>query len=243
MDAEIIRKPHAALDLLSRHAKARKIEHLLHLSECRGNISILEIGTGAGGIASYFGTHPDMRYAVTAVDVVDNRQIFDGYDYLQVAGVALPFQDQAFDVVISNHVIEHVGDHSFQQEHLREIRRVLKLGGQGYLAVPNRWMLTEPHYKVKFLSWLPRNWRSPYLRMTGKGNFYDCEPLEMKELEKMLTASGLGFSNLCVEAVHHVIRTENPDGFVARLLRRMPDKMIEWTRGIIPTLIYRVYRD
>lgn len=37
-------------------------------------------------------------------------------------------------------------------------------------------MLTEPHYKLKFLSWSPRRWRSPYLRLMGKGTFYDCEP-------------------------------------------------------------------
>ena len=58
-------------------------------------------------------------------------------------GVELPFDDARFDVVISNHVIEHVGDEAAQHAHLREIRRVMKADGSAYLAVPNRWMLTE----------------------------------------------------------------------------------------------------
>ena len=66
-------------------------------------------------------------------------------------------------------MIEHVGDESAQLHHLAELRRVLSKAGIGYLAVPNRWMVVEPHYRIAFLSWLPRGWRSPYLRLLGKG--------------------------------------------------------------------------
>ena len=74
------------------------------------------------------------------------------------------------------------GDAVVQAQHLGEIRRVMKPSGAGYLAVPNRWMLTEPHYRLKFLSWWPHGWRTPYLKLMGKGDFYDCEPLEMRQL-------------------------------------------------------------
>src|SRR3546814_9833619 len=67
----------------------------------------------------------------------------------------LPFADDSFDVVLSNHVIEHVGEQPEQLAHLSELRRVLTPGGIGYLAVPNRWMLVEPHYRLAFLSWWP----------------------------------------------------------------------------------------
>ena len=236
------RQPHAITDLASRRFKALKIERLLGLDRLSCPIQLLEIGTGSGGIAHYFATHPTLQYTVTAVDVCDNRRVHDGYEYQPVQGVKLPFDDGRFDVVISNHVIEHVGDAAAQLEHLREIRRVLKPAGTGYLAVPNRWMLTEPHYQLKFLSWWPHRWRTPYLRLWRKGEFYDCEPLEMRQLERMLAAAGLAGCNLCVEGWRATFDIERPGRVGTRLLAKVPDALLRCLNPIIPTLIYRIKR-
>ncbi|KAB2906793.1 MAG: class I SAM-dependent methyltransferase [Burkholderiaceae bacterium] len=241
-DSAPLRQPHAALDLSSRRHKALKIERLLRLPDVSRPIRLLEIGCGAGGIAHYFATHPDLECHVTAVDVHDNRQVRDGYEYRQVHGVDLPFDEQQFDVVISNHVIEHVGDLQAQMRHLTEIRRVLAIGGIGYLAVPNRWMLTEPHYRIKFLSWLPHGWRSHYLRWVGKGDFYDCEPLEMRKLERMLSSAGMVHQNLCIEGFRTTLDIECPGQLGARLLAMVPNAMLQPLKPLIPTLIYRVER-
>jgi len=233
------RQPHAALDLPSRDWKALKIERLLDLAHRPQPLRLLEIGTGSGGIAHYFATHPELRCEVTAVDVVDSRLVRDGYIYRQVEGVELPFPEASFDVVITNHVIEHVGDSSAQRSHLAEVRRVMKPDGVGYLAVPNRWMLTEPHYKLKFLSWWPHAWRTSYLRLMRKGEYYDCEPLQMRQLEHMLAAAGFGYRNICIEAWRETFEIERPDSTSARLLRATPDGLLRPLRRVIPTLIYR----
>lgn len=232
------RQPHAVLDLPSRDWKAQKIERLLDLAQRPQPIRMLEVGTGSGGIAHYFATHPTLRCDVTAVDVCDNRLVRDGYTYELVRGVELPFDDASFDVVITNHVIEHVGDAAAQHQHLREIHRVMKPAGIGYLAVPNRWMLTEPHFKLKFLSWWPHSWRTPYLRFMRKGTFYDCEPLQMRQLERMLDTTGFRYRNLCVEAWRATFEIERPGSFGARILRATPDVALMPLRRIIPTLIY-----
>lgn len=217
------RQPHVVLDISSRNSKALKIEHLLGLATRPQPLRMLEVGTGAGGIAHYFGTHPRLCCVVDAVDVVDNRQVFDGYTYRQVRGVALPFDDATFDVVISNHVIEHVGDATAQARHLAEIRRVLRGDGLGYLAVPHRWMLMEPHFRLPFLSWWPRPWRTPYLRLLRKGMQYDCEPLQLRQLETMLTTAGLQYQNACIEELCEAHDVEQPCLLAARVLRRMLD--------------------
>lgn len=234
------RQPHAVLDLASRNAKALKIERLLGLAMRPQPMRLLEVGTGAGGIAHYFGTHPVLRCDVSAVDVVDNRQVTDGYRYRQVHGVELPFPDASFDVVISNHVIEHVGDAAAQAHHLAEIRRVLHGDGVGYLAVPNRWMLVEPHFRLPFLSWWPRPLRSPYLRVMRKGECYDCEPLQLRQLERMLDAAGFRYRNLCIEALRVMLETERPGSLGGRVLRAIPAVLLKPLRRIIPTLIYRI---
>ncbi|MGH8146232.1 MAG: methyltransferase domain-containing protein [Rhodanobacteraceae bacterium] len=236
------RQPHAALDLPSRNWKAMKIERLLDLAQRPQPMRMLEIGTGSGGIAHYFATHSTLHCDVTAVDVCDNRLVCDGYEYRQVRGVELPFADSRFDVVITNHVIEHVGDANAQHRHLLEIHRILKPDGIGYLAVPNRWMLTEPHFGLKFLSWWPHAWRTPYLRLMRKGTFYDCEPLQMKQLERMLAAAGFRYRNICIEAWRATFEIEQPHSLGTRMLHATPDTMLASLRRIIPTLIYRIQR-
>lgn len=183
-----------------------------------------------------------MSCKVDAVDVCDNRLVHEGYAFQLVDGVDLPFADTHFDVVISNHVIEHVGDADAQHRHLSEIRRVMKPGGVGYLAVPNRWMLTEPHFHLIFLSWWPRTWRTPYLRLMGKGEYYDCEPLEMHQLERMLVAADLSYTNLCIDALRATVEIERPGSLANRALRLIPSALLAPWKQLIPTLIYRIER-
>ncbi len=236
------RLPHAVLDLESRRWKALKIERLLALEDRPGPLRLLEVGTGSGGIAHYFGSHPSGRFTVDAVDIVDNRLVRGGYRYQTVSDTRLPFADGEFDVVLSNHVIEHVGDDAEQRAHLAELRRVMKADAIGYLAVPNRWMLVEPHYRLAFLSWWPKPWRSSYLRLFRRGKVYDCEPLQLGQLERLLSGAGFRFRNLGVAALRATFEIERTNAATTRLLQRVPDRAIELFRRLIPTLIYRFER-
>lgn len=53
----------------------------------------------------------------------------------------MPFADASFDVVVSRHVMEHVGD---PQRALAEIERVLRPGGYVAAVTPHRWPDDEP---------------------------------------------------------------------------------------------------
>ena len=233
------RLSHAALDLGARRPKAEKIERLLGIETVDRKFRLLEVGTGAGGIAHYFAAHASGRYDVDAVDVIDNRQIKDGFRYQNVSGVELPFEDASFDVVISNHVIEHVGNRDAQIDHLKELRRVMTAHGVGYLAAPNRWMVTEPHYRLAFLSWLPRPLRTPYLRWRKRGSTYDCEPLTADSLEKMLRQVGFSFHQQHGNALRITFDLERPNSLFFRLfIRPAPDVFFVALRKLFPTLIY-----
>jgi SAM-dependent methyltransferase len=233
------RRGHAVLDLSSRTLKAKKIERLLGDAIRRPSLRMLEIGTGSGGIARYFGTSAVFPMDVDAVDVRDERVVRDGYRFQTVDGVALPFADATFDVVVTNHVIEHVGDRAAQLAHLREVRRVMKPNGIGYLAVPNRWMLVEPHYRLAFLSWLPHAWRTPYLRLLRNGEWYDCEPFALHEIESHCRAAGLSPDNVCVEALTVTLELEHPARLRwARSLARMPAVVRRAFERACPTLVY-----
>lgn len=233
------RSPHAVQDLHSRRWKGEKILRMLDLPQRDAAWRVLEVGTGSGGIAQYIATHPDVRCEVTSVDVVDVRTVRDGYRFLEVDGTQLPFGDDAFDVVITNHVIEHVGDLAAQRAHLAECARVLAPGGRGYLAVPNRWMLVEPHFRLAFLSWLPRALRDRYVRLAGKGTHYDCEPLTVSELEALLDTMRLPYANATLRALRETLAIERARGLVLRTVAAMPDSVWKRLLRAMPTLIYR----
>lgn len=230
------RQRHATLDLTTREAKSKKIARLLDMPPVHGRL--LEVGTGAGGIAHYFATRYSPPFDVDAVDVTDNRQISTGYRFTRVDGTTLPFTDEIFDVVVTNHVIEHVGDRAAQLHHLQEIRRVLRGKGKVYLAVPNRWMLVEPHYRLAFLSWLPRAWRSPYLRASGRGSIYDCEPLRRFEVEALACEAGFQSRNVSIRALRVLVDIESDADWLVRLIARAPDVCLRLFERIIPTHVY-----
>ncbi len=232
------RLPHAVLDLPSRRLKALKIERLLNLSARPQPIRMLEIGTGSGGIAHYFATHPTTTYQVTAVDVADQRLLRDDFDFQLVVNTTLPFPDGNFDVVITNHVIEHVGNLRAQRHHLSEVHRVMNSHAIGYLAVPNRWMLVEPHYRLAFLSWLPRPLRSFYLQLMHRGTHYDCDPLTLRVLEKLLQDTGFKYRNLGTHALRETLAIEGNKGMAATTVAKLPNSILDRLAPIIPTLIY-----
>lgn len=145
-----------------------------------------------------------------------------------------------FDVVISNHVIERVGDYEAQIAHLSELKRVLKKDGVAYLAVPNRWMVVEPHYRLIFLSWLPKRFRTPYLKLFNRGNYYDCEPLEKREIESMFRRVNLAFKNECVKAMRLTFEIESPNSLTAKFLKLFPNRLLGFFNAVIPTLIYTI---
>lgn len=238
------RQGHAVLDLRTRDLKAAKIARLLGFHAGDPPRRMLEIGCGSGGISRHFGTAGPMGWDVTAVDVEDVRLACEGYAFQLVEGVQLPFPDAGFDVVLSNHVIEHVGDERAQQLHLREVRRVLRPDGAAYLAVPSRWMLVEPHFRLPFLSWLPQRMADAYVRLARRGTHYDCRPLGTRALERSLRAAGFAFRQRHGEALRLTYELERPRALVYRaVLQRMPDTVYAALRRAFPTLIYTLRVD
>lgn len=113
---------------------------------CRAHIaprsSILEIGAGPSNRTSQFlASLGDL----VGADVSDEVRSNDALRSAHVFERELPFEDQAFDVCVSNFVLEHVADPAY---HFAEVGRVLKPGGVYLFRTPN--LL---HY-VAFTAWL-----------------------------------------------------------------------------------------
>lgn len=81
----------------------------------------------------------------------------------------LPLPSDSVDLLLCNHVYEHVPD---APRLFSEIERILKPGGSCYLGAASRLTLIEPHYHLPFLSWLPKPLAHRYMRLTGRGSYY-----------------------------------------------------------------------
>src|SRR3954452_23573603 len=195
------RQPHAILDHESRLLKARKIARLVERVRPLEGASLLDIGAGSGYIASALAEIVGPEGRVAAVDVNDQRRTNEGYEFVGGDGTELPFEDGSFDVVLSNHVIEHVGEPANQLHHLGEVRRVLRPGGVCYLAVPNRWGLVEPHFRLPFLSWIPAALRDPYVRAARRGSHYDCNLPTRGQATRLFSDAGFAHEEATIAAM------------------------------------------
>jgi SAM-dependent methyltransferase len=241
-EAEAPRAPHAVLDVASRRRKARKIASILATERPLAGLRVLDVGTGAGVIAASLAEIVGVRGEVHSVDVVDVRVHTEGYEFHLADGVKLPFPDDSFDIVISNHCIEHTGGRAEQELHVRELGRVLRPGGTGYLAVPNRWGPLEPHFKLPGLSWLPTvSLQSRYVRAARRGERYDCRLLSRAEVGSLFAAAGLDARERTLEAMYVMAEVEEPSR-AFRAMLRAPDAVLRAGLVAVPTIVFTFRR-
>ena len=136
---------------------------------------ILENGCGVG---EYLQRLSEQAKLAVGLDV-DFERVCEthqkGLTVQLAGGEALPHAQNAFDLVISNEVIEHVRD---DRQTVAEIVRVLKPGGRLILFCPNRGYPFETHgiywkgqYRFGnklFVNYLPTKWRNklvPHVRV------------------------------------------------------------------------------
>ena len=98
---------------------------------------VLEVGCGGGYGAQLMASR---GFRVTAVDPSMQAVRYSATRYPTVrfaaaSGTTLPFAEGAFDAVVSMQVIEHIDD---ARAYLRELRRIVRPGGQIVLTTPNR---------------------------------------------------------------------------------------------------------
>ena len=220
-----------------RISKALKIKKIL-ADEIKTNLkdlSVLDIGTGNGEIARYLSTQCS---ELISIDIEDNRKEKKEFRFL-ISNESLPFKDNSFDIIISNHVIEHVSNNKL---HLNEIYRVLKKNGIVYLATPNRLWPWEVHYKLPLLHYLPNK---AFIYFLKKLNIYH-ENLDLlfwwdiKKLAKSLFIIKPYCDRVLKNPDEYYIRTNKVLTF---LLNHIPLKLYTLTLIINPTFIVLLKKD
>ncbi len=215
----------------NRLKKAMKIESVIcHHTNTYPikNKKILDIGCGSGEIVSYFSN----RNQAYACDV--NNQLSDCIDkkihFSKITSTLLPYENNFFDVVISNHVIEHVNN---QLNHLKEISRVLKPSGICFFSTPNRFFPIEPHYKIPLLHYLPD---TAFIYLLKKFGLYheDLKLLSHTRMKKLFKATGFNH----FEYTANVLKYPDSYHWDGPSLRNLPFRMIGHLQFLSQTNIF-----
>ncbi len=106
---------------------------------------ILDLGCGKKGSLRRLEVKRELKiYGVDAYDPAD-KDIFFDFKRLDISKEKLPFDDNFFDFIIINHVLEHIIN---PHDVMMEINRVLKKGGRLYMETPSTRSLFLPSLNV-----------------------------------------------------------------------------------------------
>jgi len=164
-----------------RAGQERRLEMLLRAAGERLRGRVLENGCGVGMYVQHLEPHAGV---VVGLEYDYERAVQargSSAHIVSAAGERLPFPDQAFDVILSHEVLEHVQD---DQAALAEMARVLRPAGRAVIFVPNRGYPFETHGiywrgryhfgNIPLVNYLPRRLRdrlAPHVRVYGAADY------------------------------------------------------------------------
>ncbi len=230
------------LDEQGRRQKAAKIiavvRHALGVSDLSG-LRAVDVGCSAGFIADELAL-AGARTSGVDIDepgLAKARERFgERVDFRLARGEDLPFEDGSVEVVVLNHIYEHVVD---PEAVVADIHRVLTPGGVLYAGVGHRWQVIEPHHRLPFLSWLPQRAADRYMRVTGKGEHYYEQYATPAGLRRLFAAYDVWDYTLPVLA--------DPAAFSARdtvpsWAAKVPASAMAAALPLVPTYVWTAFK-
>jgi ubiquinone/menaquinone biosynthesis C-methylase UbiE len=230
---------HVLKNVEGRTQKFRKILSVLQdfHSDTRF-LNCLDVGCSSGIITSLLGDRFRMAIGMDidqeAVAYAKARTPMRQVQFLAADSMAFPFRSNSIDVIVCNHVYEHVPN---ADQMMDEVYRVLKDEGFCYFSAGNKWMMTEGHYGLPFLSWIPKPLAHLYLRMTGKGDFYYEEHRSLRGLKKLVERFRIyDYTLSIIQNPEKFFATDlfNPTSFLYKCIRRLAPHLYPW----IPTYVW-----
>ena len=227
------------LDETGRRTKSAKIcavlEHFLGTNDFSG-LTAVDVGCSVG-----FTVEALHQRGATAIGVdIDvpglakaRQRHGSEMHFVCTDSEALPWPDESLDLIVFNHIYEHVVD---ADKAMAELRRVLKPDGVMYLGLGNRLGVVEPHYKLPFLSWLPHGGvADAYVRTMKRADHYHEQFRTRPGLRKMVAGLNVFDYSLSVildaQAFH---ATDQVPGFATKV----PRPVIEAASILLPTYIW-----
>jgi 2-polyprenyl-3-methyl-5-hydroxy-6-metoxy-1,4-benzoquinol methylase len=232
----------AMLDEPSRRRKAAKIlavlRHALGRADLHG-LTAVDVGCSAGFIADELALAGATTHGVDIDEpglAKASARFGHRVQFHLANGEHLPFADSSVDVVVLNHIYEHVVD---PEAVVREIQRVLSDDGVLYLGLANRLGIVEPHYRLPFLSWLPYALADRYVRAFGRADHYHERFRTRRGLKRLFADFDVWDYSLPVLADAAAF---SGDDIVPAVVSRVSEKVLAITLPLVPTYIWLAFK-
>lgn len=165
-------------------------------ANCRG----LEVGCGQGALVQSFSRifrpvswcaleHPDRQYLKLDSFRESFRQSGIRLETCDLLSEPIPFPDEYFDVVVFSEIVEHLPVLSIRSI-LKELRRILKPGGQLAISTPNQASLSN---RLRFLKGHSL-FSLPVEVSYASGTFGHIRLYTLKELREILVSNGFSIA-------------------------------------------------
>jgi ubiquinone/menaquinone biosynthesis C-methylase UbiE len=142
---------------------SRHISKLIEILKSKNDAVILDHGCGSCSTILYllcldykniWGVdiscdEKKLNFFLKTICQFEEKRIFN-YD-----GKILPFENNKFDLIISQQVLEHV-KYEYKEITIKEQSRVMKIGAYAYYQIPHLLVPYEAHTKTWLIHWLPR---------------------------------------------------------------------------------------
>lgn len=146
-------------------------------------------------------------------DAVFLEALYPGLKFVRANGLALPFEQESFDIVHSSAVLEHVGSFENQVRFIQECARVTRRCC--FLTTPNRFYPIEFHTVLPLVHWLPKSWFRGILRMSGYAFFASEENLNLMSISDVRKAASLALPS---DEFNFKVTTVNLLGWASNIL-------------------------
>lgn len=152
------------------------------------SLNLLDIGSSTGIMTNEYAKHfrdvTGVDLDTSAVQYSDKKYKRENLKFICSPIEETDFLDSSFDVITCSQIYEHVPS---DKKLIEEIFRLLKPGGVCYFAAGNRFKIIEPHYKLPFLSFLPKKAANFYIRLFTKHEFYYENLKSLRNLKKLVS--------------------------------------------------------
>lgn len=126
-------------------------------------------------------------------------------------GEKIPHQDNYFDIITVNHVLEHIQN---PEKILTELKRVIKNKGRIYIEVPNKRSL----------------WGKPHGKFAGSVHFFD-DPTHLRPY------SQIELTELCRQSGFRIIKS----GIARNFLHLILSPILLFTGTLMPDMLHYMY--
>ena len=182
--------PRSLAERIAIKARDRIYDDFLRICRPQPNETILDVGVSdvigdAANVLERRYPHLDRVTAVGIGEAQEFQATFPDVAYRQItAGERLPFGDNAFDIAVSNAVLEHVGSAANQKRFVADLMRV---SSRIFITVPHRFFPVEHHTAIPFMHWTDSGFALA-CRLFGKDEWSRQENLLLMSKRRLLAA-------------------------------------------------------